>query len=268
VVGSRPQAVALIEQGQVLVSGSVADKPARLVARDEPVELVGPPSRFVGRGGEKLGAALDRFGIDVSGCRALDAGASTGGFTDCLLQAGAVEVFAVDVGRGQLHERLRRDPRVTNLERVDIREVTVATVGGSPVDMITADLSFISVSRALPVLTGGVAVPGTPMVILVKPQFEAGRAEASRGKGVIRDPSIHRRTLSEVASALDDAGAVIMGAMPSPITGSAGNVEFLLYAHTGGTAPADTPGGKRAGTDYGAMVDAAVDEAHPQPGRG
>jgi 23S rRNA (cytidine1920-2'-O)/16S rRNA (cytidine1409-2'-O)-methyltransferase len=269
VVETRSQAVALIEQGRILVSGTVADKPARLVAADEPVELTGPPPKFVSRGGEKLASALARFTIDVTGRRVLDAGASTGGFTDCLLQSGATAVFAVDVGRGQLHQRLRSDRRVTSLERVDIRDVTLDTVEGRPVDVVTADLSFISVVRAIPVLVGGVAAPGAPVVILVKPQFEAGRAEASRGKGVIRDPGIHRRTLGEVAGALDAAGAVIMGAMPSPITGPAGNIEFLLHARTPASAPpppgvgvADEP---RA-ADYRDLLDAAVDEAHRDGG--
>ena len=230
-VESRPQAAALIQQGVVLVSGSVADKPARLVAAGEPIELSGPPKRFVSRAGEKLHAALVRFAIDPAGLRALDAGASTGGFTDCLLQAGADSVIAVDVGHGQLHERLRRDGRVTNLERLDIRDVSLSTVG-SPVGLVTADLSFISVTRAVPVLVGEVARPGAPVVVLVKPQFEAGRAEASRGRGVIRDPEVHRRTLGEVSGALDAAGAVIMGVMPSPITGPAGNIEFLIHART------------------------------------
>jgi 23S rRNA (cytidine1920-2'-O)/16S rRNA (cytidine1409-2'-O)-methyltransferase len=259
--------VALIEQGRILVSGAVADKAARLVAADEPVELAGPPPRFVGRGGEKLASALVRFGVDVTGCRVLDAGASTGGFTDCLLQAGAAVVFAVDVGRGQLHQRLRSDLRVRSLERLDIREVTLDTVGGRPVEAVTADLSFISVVRAVPALVGEIAVPGAPVVILVKPQFEAGRAEASRGKGVIRDPAIHRRTLGEVAGALDSAGAVIMGAMPSPITGPAGNIEFLLYACAGTRSAADPRGGAgEPGPDYHHLLDAAVDEAHRHGG--
>jgi 23S rRNA (cytidine1920-2'-O)/16S rRNA (cytidine1409-2'-O)-methyltransferase len=253
---SRSQAEALIEQGLVLVSGAVAGKSARLVAAAEPVELRGPPARFVSRGGEKLDAALVRFGLDVHGARALDAGASTGGFTDCLLQAGAALVVAVDVGRGQLHHRLRGHPQVRSLERTDIREVTLDTTGGEPVDVVTADLSFISLTRALDVLAGEVARPHAPVVVLVKPQFEAGRTEASRGRGVIRDPTVHRRTLGEVANALEAAGAAIMGVMPSPITGHAGNVEFLLYAS------AHHP---RGGLDVGAALDAAVDEAHQSP---
>ena len=248
----------MIARGVVLVSGSIADKPARLVSPAEPIELMGDPPPFVSRGGEKLRAALDRFGLDPTGWRILDAGASTGGFTDCLLQAGAASVVAVDVGHGQLHPKLRGHPRVVNLERLDIRQVDRETVGGLPVDMVVADLSFISATRAVPVLTGEVAVPGAPLVVLVKPQFEAGRVEASRGRGVIRDPEIHRRTLGEVATALGDAGAVIMGAMPSPLTGHSGNVEFLLHARTPGQPMAVEP-------DIAQMLDAAVDEVHPAP---
>ncbi len=261
---SRPQAVELIEQGRVLVSGSVADKPSRLVSSAEPVELSGDRPRFVSRAGDKLRAALDRFDIDPSGQRALDAGASTGGFTDCLLQAGATSVIAVDVGHGQLDQRLRHDPRVTSHERLDIRQVSLATVGGTPVDLVTADLSFISVVRAVPVLLGEVASPGASVVILVKPQFEAGRIEASRARGVIRDPEVHRRTLGEVADALGSSGAVIMGAMPSPIRGSTGNIEFLLHARTPGPSsgragPTDPPPGGPS------LVDAAIAEAHHGP---
>jgi len=253
--GSRPQAVELVNRGVVLVSGTLADKPARLVSPAEPIRLLGDPPPFVSRGGEKLRAALDRFALDPSGLRALDAGASTGGFTDCLLQAGALQVVAVDVGHGQLHPKLRAHPRVANHERLDVRAVTLETVDGTPVDLVVADLSFISATRAVPVLTGEVAAPGAPLVLLVKPQFEAGRVEASRGRGVIRDPEVHRRTLGEVATVLDDAGAVIMGAMPSPITGHAGNVEFLLYARTRGGPTAIPP-------SLTAALDAAVAEAH------
>ncbi len=208
------------------------------------------------RGGEKLAAALERFALDVRGARALDVGSSTGGFTDCLLQVGAETVVAVDVGHAQLHERLRRDARVVLHEGLDVREVTPATLGGRPVDIVTADLSFISLRLAVPALTGGVAVAGAPLVLLVKPQFEAGRAEASRGKGVIRDPEVHRRTLGEVAGALRSAGAAIMGAMPSPITGQAGNAEFFLYARV----PLDE-GSSPAGS-FDPMLERAVAEAH------
>ena len=260
-VDSRPQAVALIDRGLVLVSGAVADKAARLVASSEPVELLGSPPRFVSRGGEKLAAALVRFAIDCSGARALDAGASTGGFTDCLLQAGADSVVAVDVGHGQLHQRLRDDPRVISRERLDIRDVTLATVGGTPVGLVTADLSFISATRAIPVLVGEAVQAGASLVVLVKPQFEAGRLEASRGRGVIRDPDIHRQTVVAVASALEAAGAAIMGVMPSPITGSAGNLEFLLHARTP-AAGKTRPGDPATRSDVATRVDRAVAEAH------
>jgi 23S rRNA (cytidine1920-2'-O)/16S rRNA (cytidine1409-2'-O)-methyltransferase len=145
-------------------------------------------------------------------------------------------------------------------ERLDIRDVTLATVGGTPVDLVTADLSFISVVRALPVLTGEVASPGASLLILVKPQFEAGRVEASRARGVIRDPEVHRRTLGEVTDALGAAGAVIMGAMPSPIRGSTGNIEFLLHARTPGPSP-DVAGLSDPPTGH-LLVDEAVAEAH------
>jgi len=234
-----------------------------LVSPAEPIELRGDPPRFVGRGGEKLSAALTRFALDPTGLRALDVGASTGGFTDCLLQSGASEVVAVDVGHGQLHPKLRADPRVVVHERLDVRALTLEALGGRPVDLVTADLSFISMTRAVPVLTGGVAVPGAPTVLLVKPQFEAGRTEASRGKGVIRDPAVHRRTLGEVAHSLQSAGAVIMGAMPSPITGHSGNVEFLLYARLGPPGSGGI-GPRPIGPDgVDALLDAAVGEAHP-----
>lgn len=221
---SREQARDTILAGQVLVGGALADKPARLVAPDEPVELVGPPARFVGRGGEKLDAALDAFDIDVAGRRALDAGASTGGFTDCLLQRGARSVVAVDVGYGQLHERLRADPRVEVHERTDIR----ALATDERFALVVADLSFISLRTVAPTLVG-LAAPGADIVVLVKPQFEAGRAEASKGKGVIRDPAVRERAVEGVHSAMEEAGAAMMEAMVSPLTGADGNVEFLAH---------------------------------------
>jgi 23S rRNA (cytidine1920-2'-O)/16S rRNA (cytidine1409-2'-O)-methyltransferase len=195
----------------------------------------------VSRGGTKLDGALDDLGVAVSGRRALDAGASTGGFVDCLLQRGAASVIALDVGRGLLHQRLRSDPRVTVVERTNVRAATLDVVGGDPADLVTADLSFISLRVVAPVLAGPLARPGADVVVLVKPQFEAGRAEATRGRGVIRDPGVWRRCLEQVGSAFGLAGGAIMGAVPSPITGSDGNVEFFLHvrAHTAGRAPAD-----------------------------
>jgi 23S rRNA (cytidine1920-2'-O)/16S rRNA (cytidine1409-2'-O)-methyltransferase len=189
--------------------------------------VVGPGPRFVGRGGEKLDAAFERFAVPVAGRRALDAGASSGGFTDCLLQRGADEVVAVDVGYGQLHERLRADPRVDVRERTNVRSLDREALGG-PVDLVVADLSFISLRTVLPVLVPLVE-PGGDLVVLVKPHFEAGRPEAARGSGVIREPEVWRRVLEEVATAAAESGADRMDEMESPLTGADGNVEFLLH---------------------------------------
>ena len=221
------------------VGGAPADKAARLVAADEAIAVLGPPPRFVGRGGEKLDAALDRFPLVVAGRRALDAGASTGGFTDALLQRGAVSVVAVDVGHGQLHPRLRADRRVAVHERTNVRNLTPEVVGG-PVDLLSADLSFISLRTVLPALLALVR-PGGDLVLLVKPQFEAGRQEAARGRGVIADPVVWRRVLEEVKGAMVEHGADIMGVMVSPLTGADGNVEFLLWARAPGGDAAAPP---------------------------
>jgi 23S rRNA (cytidine1920-2'-O)/16S rRNA (cytidine1409-2'-O)-methyltransferase len=227
-VGSRSEAQTLIDAKRVLVNGAIADKPARQIAPGDQLHIEGPPARFVGRGALKLDHALDAFGIDVTGMRALDAGASTGGFTDVLLQRGAAHVVAVDVGHGQLHERLRADSRVTNLERTNIRSIEVDVIGGA-VDIAVGDLSFISLRLVIgPVAT--VCQPGAPMVLLVKPQFEAGKAEVSRGRGVVTDPDVHARVRDEVASACAAAGCEVVGWTESPITGADGNVEFLIHA--------------------------------------
>ncbi len=225
---SRTEAQHLIGANRVLVNGSVADKSSRQVSPADAVVVSGPPARFVGRGGEKLHGALADFGLDVAGLRALDAGASTGGFTDCLLQRGAREVIAVDVGHGQLHERLRADARVINLERTNIRHITTDAIGG-PVDIVVGDLSFISLRLVIPPLVA-VCQPEASMVLLVKPQFEAGRSEVSKGRGIITDPAIHERVKAEVADAFVEAGCTIRGWTRSPITGADGNVEFLIHA--------------------------------------
>jgi 23S rRNA (cytidine1920-2'-O)/16S rRNA (cytidine1409-2'-O)-methyltransferase len=212
-----------------------------LVAPNEPVVLLGPPARFVSRGGEKLDAALTNFRIDAAHRRALDAGASTGGFTDCLLGRGAAHVYAVDVGHGQLDQRLRTDHRVSVLERVNVRSLTPEVLRQAdptfvPCSLITADLSFISLITVVPALTGPVGDEGADLVLLVKPQFEAGRVVVARGKGVVRDPEVWRTSIRDVTSALQDAGTGIMGAMVSPLTGPAGNVEFLVHARKGARA--------------------------------
>ena len=230
-VPARQSAKELVDARRVLVNGAVADKVSRLVAAGDAVHVEGPPARFVSRGGRKLDHALDVFAVDVTGRRALDVGASTGGFTDCLLQRGAAHVVALDVGHGQLHERLRADPRVTNLERTNVRSITPASIGGR-VDVVVGDVSFISLTRVVgPVV--GVCQPGATMVLLVKPQFEAGRAEVSRGRGVVSDPAVWARVRDEVEAALLAEGCAVHGWTESPITGADGNHEFLVHAEVG-----------------------------------
>lgn len=230
-VASRSQAQELIALARVTVGGAVADKASRLVAAGDNVLVSGPPARFVGRGGEKLDAALEHFAVDVDARRVLDCGASTGGFTDCLLTRGAREVVALDVGHGQLHPKLRNDPRVHVLERTNIRHTTTAIIGGV-VDVVVADLSFISLTTVIPMLVP-LCHPGAAMVLLVKPQFEAGRAEVSRGRGIITDPAVHERVRSEVDDALHTVGCAVVGWMDSPIRGAHGNREFLVHASAG-----------------------------------
>jgi 23S rRNA (cytidine1920-2'-O)/16S rRNA (cytidine1409-2'-O)-methyltransferase len=248
----------LVARGAVLVGGSVADKPARLVGASESVFVRGAPARrFVSRGGEKLDAALSYFAVDVGGRRCLDAGASTGGFTDCLLRRGAATVVAVDVGHGQLDSSLRHDPRVQVFERTDIRTFADRDAARQRFEVVVADLSFISLTTVADVLAGELPAPAADILVLVKPQFESGRAEASRGRGVIRSRELRRAALDRVASALASHGASIMGAMASPILGPAGNAEFFVYARAPGA-----PG--RAGLDAAALaqaLDAAVDGA-------
>lgn len=258
-VPSRAHAHDVVARGAVLVGGAVADKPARLVAESDAIVVDTEGRRFVSRGGDKLDAALERFPIVVAGQRCLDAGASTGGFTDCLLQRGAARVTAVDVGYGQLHPRIRDDRRVVVRERTNIRNLGTADgprdgtgEGGDRFELVVADLSFISLVTVVPVLVGA-AVPGADLVLLVKPQFEVGHAEVSRGRGVVRDPALRRMALDKVASALVSAGATIMGAMASPVLGPAGNAEYLLWALT---ASPDAPA--PAGPDVAATLEAAV----------
>jgi 23S rRNA (cytidine1920-2'-O)/16S rRNA (cytidine1409-2'-O)-methyltransferase len=245
--GSRSRAQELIAARRVLVGGAVAEKAARQVDPGDAIEVIGDGPRFVSRGGEKLAAALERFDVDVEGRRVVDAGSSTGGFTDCVLQAGAAHVVAIDVGRNQLHERMRADRRVAVHEQTNIRSLDPDTVGG-PGDVLVGDLSFISLRTVLDALLS-LTVDGGDLVLLVKPQFEAGRAEADRAKGVIRDAEVWARTLTEVCIALQERGAAIMGAMTSPITGGDGNVEFLVHARRGA-----------ASGDVGAHVAAALAE--------
>lgn len=248
---SRERAQSLIAAGQVTVANVVATKAARRTAPGEAIELLGTPPRYVSRGGIKLEAALDAFALAVEGRRVVDVGASTGGFTDCLLQRGAVAVTSIDVGYGQLHERIRADPRVTVKERTHIRDCTPDDVGG-PVALVVVDLSFISLSSVLDVLLA-LLDDGGRIVALVKPQFEAGRTDADRGRGVIRDPAVWRRVLVALRSDVEARGAAMMGLMISPITGAQGNVEFFALIERSPVAPACPIDDE--------MIDAVVEQA-------
>ena len=222
---TRERAQALILAGRVAVDGRPATKAGQPVSDDAALAVAEPPHPYVSRGGVKLAAALDHFGIDPAGKTCLDVGASTGGFTDCLLQRGAARVYAVDVGHGQLDARLRADPRVVLREKVNARSLSEADVP-ERVEVAVADVSFISLRLVLPAMAARVA-PGGTIVALVKPQFEAGRGEVPRG-GVVRSEATRRRVVEEVAEAGRALGLGVLGVVPSPIVGARGNAEFLL----------------------------------------
>jgi 23S rRNA (cytidine1920-2'-O)/16S rRNA (cytidine1409-2'-O)-methyltransferase len=225
---SRAQAKALIMSGRVLRGTERLDKPGKEFTTD--IELiVEQPPRFVSRGGEKLVAFLEKFAIDLRGAHLLDVGASTGGFTDCALQAGAADAVCVDVGRAQLHARLATDPRVTNLEKINARHLQPGDLPRSEFDAVVMDVSFISLKSVLPPVWPFLR-PGGTLIALVKPQFEAGKGEVDKGRGVIRDAAVQDAVLADItAFALRDLpGAQLLGSMDSPITGTDGNREFLL----------------------------------------
>lgn len=215
----------LIDQGLILVNGSIALTDNRMIANSDSV-LLSTPARFVSRGGEKLEAGLQSFGVELDGKRVLDVGASTGGFTDCVLQHGASQVTALDVGKSQLHDRLVRDPRVTVLDSTNARSMTIAMVGDF--DVVVADLSFISLRQVATALCE-VLRPHGDMILLVKPQFEAEKSEVDKGAGVIRDPEIHQRTIAQVVQAFHGQGMNQSGLIESPLRGADGNTEFLLH---------------------------------------
>lgn len=229
---SRSEAARLIDAGSVTVRGTFADKASRMVSPDEPIEVL-TEKRFVSRGGEKLEHALEHFGVSVAERSVLDAGVSTGGFTDCVLQHGARRVFAIDVGRNQLHERIKADTRVDWRDGVNVRDLQCADL---PFDcsLVVADLSFISLTKVLPALVSVVRSEGDysvpQLLLLVKPQFESGRAEVSKGKGVITDPVLHAQACATVAEALESLQCTVRGIVESPIKGAEGNTEFLLLA--------------------------------------
>lgn len=224
---SRARAQALILAGLVFSGGRRIDKAGQAMPAEAPLEVRGREHPWVSRGGIKLAHALDAFGWDVTGAVGLDVGASTGGFTDVLLQRGAAKVFAIDVGTNQLAWALRRDPRVIVHEKTNARYLTDAIVT-EPVDIVVCDASFISLAKVLGAALGFTR-PGGRLIALVKPQFEAERGEIGRG-GVVRDPAVHERVCSAAASWIESRGWTVVGVERSPITGPEGNVEFLLAA--------------------------------------
>ena len=225
---SREKAQALIMAGEVLIDGQKAAKPGQMVAIDARIEVTARP-RYVSRGGLKLEGALTEFGIDAQGKVCADFGSSTGGFTDCLLQAGAVRVHAIDVGTAQLDWKLRSDARVAVHENMHGRDVTKADLG-EEVDLAVCDVSFISATQMLPAMLRVLKQEGGELVILVKPQFEVGRGQVGKG-GIVRDPELHRMACDKVRAAVEAAGIMEIRMMESPITGAEGNREFLLYGH-------------------------------------
>ena len=224
---SRDAAQSLISDGHVLVSGSISTKASRQVDDSEPVVLTAPPARFVSRGGLKLLGALEHFSLSPAGLPCLDIGASTGGFTDCLLQHGASSVTAIDVGFGQLHERMAAHPLVHSFERLHVRDLAASRAAGS-YPFVVGDLSFISLVTVAPYVLGACA-PGATVVLLIKPQFEAGRAVVSKGRGIVTDEGERQAAIKRVADAFTGRGATMHGVMTSPITGTEGNIEYLAW---------------------------------------
>ena len=225
---TRAQAKALIMSGRVRHGTERLDKPGKEYAADYDLTIDQPP-RFVSRGGEKLAAFLEQFPMDLTGAHVLDVGASTGGFTDCALQAGAVSATCVDVGHGQLHEKIRRDPRVTNLEKTNARHLSPGALSRASYDVVMMDLSFISLKSVLPAVWTFLR-PGGNLIALVKPQFEAGKAEVDKGEGIIRDDAVRARVLAEVRdfARRELPGAELRGEMECPVHGADGNREYLL----------------------------------------
>jgi 23S rRNA (cytidine1920-2'-O)/16S rRNA (cytidine1409-2'-O)-methyltransferase len=251
---SREVARRMIMAGEVRVAGEVRDKPGMRVPRGAQIEVRQAP-RFVSRGGEKLLGALSAFPVEIEGHICADVGASTGGFTDCLLQHGAARVYAIDVGYGQLAYRLRRDPRVVVMERTNARYLEALP---EPVSRVVVDASFISLRLLLPVIRGWLADPAA-LIVLIKPQFEAGKAQVGKG-GVVRDPAIHRHVLEDVLAMAQAEGYTVQGVVPSPLKGPSGNIEFLVWLSAG-------PGVGAPSLE--ALITAALEaSANPEDSRG
>jgi 23S rRNA (cytidine1920-2'-O)/16S rRNA (cytidine1409-2'-O)-methyltransferase len=246
-VESRNKAQRLIRAGEVRVDGQLVDKPSTQVSEHADIAIKAKPP-FVSRGGEKLAAALKRFDLDVTGLLAADVGASTGGFTDCLLQNGARRVYAIDAGYGQLHWKLRNDPRVVVMERTNARYLDELP---EPIDLVTIDVSFISLDLILPKAVYWLKADGS-IVALIKPQFEAGPQHVEKG-GVVRDPRVHRHVLEKTLDAAANLDLGLRGLMSSPLRGPAGNVEFLAWWRPGADA-----------IDHRAAIDASLSEGAAQ----
>lgn len=244
-VGSRERAKARIMAGQVFVGEQRVDKAGTKVAVDAAITLKGEDHPYVSRGGLKLAGALDAFSLDVAGAVAMDVGASTGGFTDCLLQRGAAKVYAIDVGYGQLAWKLRQDARVINIERTNIRKMAPELVP-EPVELVVADCSFISLTKVLPHVWAHLS-QGASMVVLVKPQFEAGRERIGKG-GVVRDESVRQAIIAEIRQWCETHDMSVLGGVDSDTPGPSGNVEHLLWLRWDGQrvppTHADNPGGE------------------------
>lgn len=232
---SRERAKALIMAGQVYVGGQKVDKAGTMVAADAVIGVSGEGLGYVSRGGLKLARALTEFAIDLTGKVMIDVGASTGGFTDCALKNGAAKVYAIDVGYGQLAWSLRTDARVVNFERTNIREVTLEKIGEAA-DFATVDVAFISLEKVLPVVRALLS-PGGEAVVLIKPQFEAGREKVGK-RGVVRDPAVHNEVITRIVAAAEKLGFNPVGLTYSPVKGPEGNIEYLLHLTAPGTGTA------------------------------
>jgi len=226
-VESRERGQALIIAGQVLVNGQKQVKAGALVPDDADIRMLGEQSRYVSRGGLKLEAALREFNVSVEGRTALDVGASTGGFTDCLLQQGCKTVYAVDVGYGQMAWKLRQDPRVVVIERTNIRTMDRSLIP-VPVDIVVIDASFISLEKVIPSIMHFLK-PGSELIALIKPQFEVGKGHVGKG-GIVRDEELRTAVVEKVKTFIQQAGLHVVGLIQSPITGQDGNVEYLIHA--------------------------------------
>lgn len=227
-VDTRARARAVIMAGSVFVAGERVDKAGALVKDDAGIVLKGETLKYVSRGGLKLEAALDAFGVDVSGKTTVDIGSSTGGFTDCLLQRGASKVYAIDAGRGQLDWKLRNDPRVVSMEKFNARYLTPEDIGGEPAGVAVIDVSFISLTKIIPP-AAGVLAPGGVLIALIKPQFEVGKGEVGKG-GIVRDEAKRKEVVDKITAFVSSLGLEVKGVVESPITGADGNVEYLICA--------------------------------------